>query len=147
MSLLDAVPGVSQAKLVVAGIVLAIAIGFGLYVWSLKDSIKDLEKEKTDLTVDKAQLTQNVATVKSNFNICLDSNATQVKTIVNLEKEREDSIKAVEELARKDASNTEAINILKKKLVKLNADAANNGPLANNLRETIRAIQNREENQ
>jgi chromosome segregation ATPase len=146
--LIDAVPGVSQAKLAVRG---AIAVGIliaiasvGLYIWGLKNANDSLTNDVNRLTADNTQLQANVDTVKSNFKICQDSNITQELTINKLLLERQENVDAVAALAKAEKANEKTILTLKQKLAVLNADAANNGPLANNLKETIRSIQNKE---
>lgn len=146
--LIDAVPGVSQAKLVVhcaiaVGILIAI-VSVCLYIWGLNNTIDGLNVDKERLTADNTQLQANVDIVKNNFKVCQDANVTQQLSIDSLLKERADNVAAVNKLAAAEQKNEKTILTLKQKLAVLNADAANNGPVANNLKETIRSIQNKE---
>ena len=147
-NLIDAVPGVSQAKLIVGGIIAAVIlvaiVSLGFYIWGLNNTIDSLEVDKKRLEADNATLTTNVDTVKNNFKVCEDSNIIQQNTVDSLKKERKDNEEAVAALAKAEQVNQTTITNLKRKLAILNADAANNGPLAKNLKETIRSIQNKE---
>lgn len=143
MSILDAVPGVSQAKLVGAGICLLGIIGLGIYIWGLKTEIHSKETKIEQLQTDNKQLTINVETVKQNFNECSNTNKSQNDTINSLLKEREDVKKAINDLSSKALKSDSTVQALRKQLADLNSDTANNGPLAKNLRETIRGIQSK----
>lgn len=141
MSILSTVSAFSRAKLILLGGVLAAIVFVVLYILSLKGDIKELTTERNTLSADKQLLIANNTTLKYNFSVCEDVNKTNQATIDLLNKERAEAELAVAELAEKDLSNAQAIANLKKQLELLNNDAANNGAVATNLRETIRSIQ------
>lgn len=134
MSITDMIPGVEQVKAAVnIAIGVAVLIG-GLYIYCEWHDYQEMKKNY-------ATLQANDTTLKNNLNTCVAANSTDNKTITDLLNERADAKTAVTTLAQQQQSNVATIGALKKKLSDMEKDAKNDGPLAPDLRETIRGIE------
>lgn len=141
MALEDLIPGVSQVKLIIAGVVLAAMVGVGLTVYFQHKTIKGLREDITTLETNNATLKQNTDILRANYLTCSTTNQTNAATIEALKAERQDAVDALAALAKerqKDANRIARLNTL---IDNLRNNPTNNGPVAPVLRETIRAIQ------
>jgi cell division protein FtsB len=142
MALENLIPGVSQAKLIIGGVVLAALIGVGVTIKWQHSTIQELRADKTLLEANSKTLVDNTNTLRDNYLACSTANKTTLETIAALKKERQDAIDALERLAATRRNDQFRIDSLNKLLDNLRRNPANNGPVAPVLRETIREIQN-----
>lgn len=142
MALEDLIPGVSQAKLIVAGILLAAIAGLGFTLWWQHSTINKLQADAEVYKLNAQTQKENNDTLRENYIVCSNSNKTNNATIESLTAERDDAKLAIDNLARQRRDDERRIGGLNATLDKLRKDPANNGPLAKSLRETIRGIQN-----
>lgn len=134
MSIVDMIPGVEQVKVALnIAIGAAVLIG-GLYIYCEWHDYQEMKQNYSTLQT-------NNTTLKNNLNTCVIANSTDNKTITDLLNERSDAKTAVNNLAHQQQSNVATIGALKKKLSDMENDAKNDGPLAPDLRETIRGIE------
>lgn len=141
MAISNLIPGVSQLKLIAWGVAAAGVVVLMIWIGLMRGEIKDLRNENVILAQNNKVLQENNATIKKNLDTVRSTNEENLKTIIALEKERDDAKKAVAELAKKEKSNIKTIGELKDKLEEMEKNPANNGALAPALRETIRGIQ------
>jgi|SRR5579859_1475522 len=137
----DLIPGVTEVKMLIALACVALALGGGFWIKHEWDYFHRLEQNNTTLTQNNKILQENNDVLKANLNTCTGVNSTDQATIAGLIKERSDAQAAVTSLAAQQKSNVAAIGVLGKKLSDMEKNAANDGPLAPDLRETVRGIE------
>jgi seryl-tRNA synthetase len=141
MGITDLIPGVDEIKLALAGVMAAAVLGgFGWVVWEYHD-LKTMKQENTVLIQNNKILQENDDILKGNLAKAQTANATDQATIQSLIKERNDAQTAIANLAKQKQSDVATIGALGKKLKDMEGNTANDGPLAPDLRETIRGIQ------
>ena len=141
MAIEDLIPGVSQAKLIMAGVVLAVMVGVGITIVVQHKTIKGLREDIVLLEANNKTLKDNTDTLRQNYLVCSEANKSSTATIAALTAERQDALDALAALSAEQVVAANRIAQLNKLLDNLRADPANNGPVAPVLRETIRAIQ------
>ena len=145
MALTDLIPGVSQAKLIVGGMVIAAVVGFVGWSWWTHNQLEKARADNAVLKQNVETLNGNVKTLQDNYLTCQNANATNADTIAALQKERDDAKTAVDRLASQRQRDQQRIGSLQDQINKMKQDPANNGPVAPVLRETIRGIQQGEQ--
>ena len=141
MAIEDLIPGVSQVKLIITGVVLAAVVGVGLTVYFQHKTIKGLRADITTLETNNATLKQNTDILRTNYLTCSTANQANAATIEALKAERQDALDSLAALAKDQSKSATKIDQLNRLLDNLRADPDNNGSVAPVLRETIRAIQ------
>jgi len=142
MSLLDKIPGVAQLRLLGIGAGAVGILSFAIWAGLRWHELQVLRRDNAILVQNNKTLQVNTDILRKDYLTCNDANMKNTETIDSLIKERDDAQKAIESLSNAQKSNTATISTLQSKLSELKKNAANNGPLAPVLRETIRGIQN-----
>jgi len=140
-SITDLIPGVAEVKMIIAAACCAAVLGGGFWVKHEWDELKVLKTNNATLTENNKILQENNDVLKGNLGTCTSANSTDNATIASLIAERNAAQNAVNVLAQQQKSNVAAIGVLGKKLSDLEKNAANDGPLAPDLRETVRGIE------
>jgi cell division protein FtsB len=145
MNLTNLIPGVAQIKtiLTIAGVVIVIGllVGGGIWIKIKLDEIAHLQKVNAVLTVNNKTLSDNNAVLNNNIKRLESTNSTNQTTIDSLLKERQASESVIKILAREKKMSDKIIVDLHKKLVILEKNPKNDGPLAPVLRDTIQGIE------
>ena len=135
------IPGVTEVKMIIALACMTAIIGGGFWIKHERDYFHRLEQNNVTLTSNNKILQENNDVLKGNLNTCVATNTTDNTTIAGLIKERSDAKLAVDTLAAQQKSNMIAIGTLSQKLKQMEGNAANDGTLAPDLRETVRGIE------
>lgn len=101
----------------------------------------NLIESKNKIESENSSLKSNVLTLKANVASLQEVNKQNQVTIEKLLAERQDSKKAIENLAQKTASDKASIEMMSARIKELLSDPKNNGELAPVLRETINNVQ------
>ena len=114
----------------------------------LYTNFQKLLKENAELIASKHkiesennQLKSNISTLKTNIDNLQTLNTQNQETIEKLLAERQDSKKAIENLAQKTANDKASIEMMSARIKELLIDPRNNGEVAPVLRETINNVQ------
>lgn len=141
MSILDAIPGVGQAKLIGAGVLLAVVLAFGGWVYYEHYEVGKLSAQNAVLVANNKELTNNASILTKNYNLCAAANGINETTINQLKTERDQAEAAIADLAKKQKESGKKLSDLQIKLNAMAKDSKNNGTLSPYLRETIRGIE------
>lgn len=133
-------PYLAYIKIGVAIVILGVVSYFCINYLVMKHEITALEAEKT-LAVNNLKIaTDSNKILESNTNRCYASNAENIKTIDELTKSRQDTIKQLELLQSQKTAAQTKVTDLKKQVADLAKDKKNDGEISTVLSETLKSL-------
>ena len=141
------IPGVPQAQLIAYAISGGLIVAFIWWIWWMMDELGDRKEKISMLSSNVEVLTENTDVLRQNYLQCQTANTTNNDTIESLLKERNDAQEALKRLTAQKMRDNIYIDQLEARVGIARNNPSQNGPLAPVLRDTIKDIQERANNE